>query len=213
MYNVPTGYNMTASVYALDADLKLSQDQPQKDGQEPGHPAAPAQSSVQELQMSHEQPSVAISSGTNSATAVATASAFADPNRETPVAIPVADSNRVSPIANPVTNPVSTTTPEANRANPVTTSPLEKTVPTGATDESDPPQSNVIMNSWTPGLVRYAAMKLVANNWERLAVHVECAGDTPVAKLAQFKRGMSKHGVTEVHSDQPRSLFIFFFFL
>ena len=205
MYNVPTGYNIKASVYALDADLKLSQDKPQKDGQEPEHPVAPAQ--VQELQ---------VSSGTNRASTVATASASADPNSaQTPVAIRVAEPNRVTPVANPVANPVATTTPEANRANtpplektvpinPVVTPTLEKTVPTGATD--DPPQ-------WTPGLVRYAAMRLVAENWERLAVHVECAGDTPVAKLAQFKRGMSKHGVTEVHPDQPRCLFIFFFFL
>ena len=177
MYKVPTGYNITTSVYALDADLKLSQDQPQ---------------------VSHEQPPGAISSGTNSATAVATTSAAADPNSETPVA------NRGTPVATPVGDLVATPT-----ANPVATTTLKKTVPTGATD--DLPQSNVIMNPWTPGVVRYAAMQLVAQNWERLAVHVECAGDTPIAKLAQFKRGMSKHGVTEVHSDQPHCLYIFFF--
>jgi len=191
------------SVYALDADLKLSQDQPQKDGQEPGHPVAP--------QVSHEQPPVAISSGTSSATATGTTSAAADSKSETPDAIPVAEPNRVTPVATPVGDLVATPTPTANCANPVATTPPEKTVPTGATDDSELPQSNVNMNPWTPGVVRYAAMQLVAENWERLAVHVECAGDTPIAKLAQFKRGMSKHGVTEVQSDKPHCLFIFFF--
>jgi len=42
MYKVPTGYNVQKSVYALDADLKLSQDQPQKDGRATGQVAAPA---------------------------------------------------------------------------------------------------------------------------------------------------------------------------
>ena len=164
MYVVPTGYNIRASVSAIDEELKLSQEQPQKDG----HPAAPALGSVPE---------------------------FGEPNRVTPVATSEGE-------------PVGTPTPTANRANPVAPTPLDKTVATGATD--DLPQSNVIMIPWTPGVVRYAAMQLVAKNWERLAVHVECAGDTPVAKLAQFKRGMSKHGVTEVHADQPHCLFIYF---
>jgi hypothetical protein len=45
MYNVPPGYNVAASVYAIDAELKLSQDQPLKDGQEPGHPVKTATTS------------------------------------------------------------------------------------------------------------------------------------------------------------------------
>ena len=51
---------------------------------------------------------------------------------------------------------------------------------------------------WTPGLVRYAAMTLVVADWENLHEFVECAGATPTEKLANFKKGMARHAVTEV---------------
>jgi len=51
---------------------------------------------------------------------------------------------------------------------------------------------------WTPGVVRYAATQLVEANWDCLHEFVECSGDTSTEKLATFKRGMAKHGVTEV---------------
>ena len=51
---------------------------------------------------------------------------------------------------------------------------------------------------WTPGVVRYAATQLVEANWNCLHEFVECSGDTSTEKLATFKRGMAKHGVTEV---------------
>jgi hypothetical protein len=51
---------------------------------------------------------------------------------------------------------------------------------------------------WTPGVVRYAATHLVEANWDCLHEFVECSGDPSTEKLATFKRGMAKHGVTEV---------------
>jgi hypothetical protein len=51
---------------------------------------------------------------------------------------------------------------------------------------------------WTPGALRHAAMQLVIADWSNLEIHVENAGDTPTEKLATFKKGMAKHGVTEV---------------
>lgn len=52
---------------------------------------------------------------------------------------------------------------------------------------------------WTPGLVRYAAMTLVVADWVNLHEFVECAGATPTEKLANFKKGMARHAVTEVN--------------
>ena len=50
----------------------------------------------------------------------------------------------------------------------------------------------------TPGVVRYMATLLIAKNWDTLSEFVECTGATPTEKLATFKKGMAKHGVTEV---------------
>ena len=97
---------------------------------------------------------------------------------------------------------------ESTQATPLSEPPLNEPQQTEdaagrmeATASADSgPQAEVAQ--WTPGVLRHAAMQLVIADWANLEVHVENAGDTPTEKLATFKKGMAKHGVTEVRAYQ-----------
>jgi hypothetical protein len=51
---------------------------------------------------------------------------------------------------------------------------------------------------WTPGIVRLMALKETTKRWATLEPFVECAGVTPEAKLAIFKKEMIRHATTGV---------------
>ena len=159
MYVVPKGYNIQKSVYAIDADFSLSQDQHKKTEK---HKETEKDKGAEE------------------------------DTKETKGAVPEPEVVPSLPVAQEADL-------EAGQ-HKKTEKDMETEVDKETREDIGP---------WTPGLVRYAAMLLVVADWEKQHEFVECAGATPSEKLAHFKKGMARHGVTEVNvvDENPVSYF------
>ena len=148
MYKIPKGYNVHKSVYALDADLLLSQGQTQKDGLATGQVAAPAPEpavvSMQELHVPKNQ-------------APAATPAEANPS-------PAALGDKVVPATpGPVSSSRAKSTPPSR-------------VPSNSSGFGTGSFFEVPPDMWTPGRVRYVVRSVIGQNWAHYGPFVECEG-------------------------------------
>jgi DNA mismatch repair ATPase MutL len=176
---VPPGYNIHDSVYALDAVL-MSQ---------PGGPSSTEdQAKAKETAASSSTPAESSSTPAPSSTTPAESSS-------TPAA------SSTTPAESSSTPAASSSTPAAvpgrsSDAQATAETPQSPTSEAGNKERKEEQEDNFVL--WTPGAVRHTAMRLVVQDWGTFVHHVECAGQTADEKLANFKKGMARHAVTEV---------------